>query len=283
MTRPDKILTETEELSNLISDERVRVIDASWHLPTSDRDGRKEYETAHIPGAVFFDIDRISEQATDLPHMLPSSEFFAQEVGTLGVASSDQIVVYDSHGLMGAARVWWMFRTFGHKAVTVLNGGLPKWLAENRPVESGVVTLQPRRFSAQLGPESVRSLEQMILNLENKSEEVVDGRPAARFFGRMAEPRQGLRRGHIPRSRNVPFESLIDADKRTLLVNEEIRRVFEKAEVDLSKPIVTTCGSGITACVVALGLAAIGMPHVSVYDGSWAEWGRSNHLPADTL
>ena len=267
-------------LAEHLGESGLQVVDGSWHMPHLARDPRTEFVQVHIPGAVFFDIDAIADRRTDLPHMLPSAAEFAEAVGTLGIGSDDRIVVYDVRGVVSAARVWWTFRAFGHESVAVLDGGLPKWKAEGRPLESGSRTPAPRRFTAKPRPELVRDLERMRANVTSRREQVLDARSAGRFAGTEPEPRAGLRGGHIPGSLNLPYDRLYGADA-TLLPPPELRRALESAGVDLQRRIVTTCGSGITASVLALALDVVGHREVAVYDGSWAEWGGRPDTPVE--
>lgn len=275
-------LVSTEWLARHLDAPDLRVVDASWYLPAQGKSGRAEYEACHIPGAVFFDIDEIADTESDLPHMLPSPEKFAARVRKLGLGDGNRIVVYDQLGLMSAARVWWMFRVFGHKDVAVLDGGLPKWIAEGRPTEDRAPQPRERHFTARYNNLMVRDLAQMKSNLTGKREQVVDARSAGRFDGSEKEPRPGLRSGHIPGSRNIPFTDLLDPKSKTLLAAPVIADRFRKAGVDLSKPVVTSCGSGVTAAVLAFALHLIGHPDVALYDGSWAEWGRPGDTPVET-
>ena len=269
-------LVSTEWLAARLGDPRVRIVDGTWHMPQLQRDPRREFEEAHIPGAVFFDIDGIADPASPLPHMLPAAAQFAREVGALGISNADLVVVYDTRGVVSAARVWWTFRAFGHDRVAVLDGGLRKWRAEGRPVESGVAAPTPRRFTARLRRALVRDLGQMRRNMENSREQTLDARSRGRFAGTEPEPRAGLRGGHIPGSLNLPYELLYRPDA-TLLPPDGLRQAFAAAGVDFGKPVATTCGSGITASVLALGLHLTGHKKVAVYDGSWTEWaGRSD-------
>jgi thiosulfate/3-mercaptopyruvate sulfurtransferase len=274
-------LVSTEWLAQHLDAPDLRVVDASWYLPAQGKNGRAEYDVSHIPGAVFFDIDEIADTESDLPHMLPSPEKFAARVRKLGLGDGNRIVVYDQLGLMSAARVWWMFRVFGHKDVAVLDGGLPKWIADGRPTEDRTPLPRERHFTARYNNLMVRDLGQMKRNLDSKREQVVDARSAGRFAGSEKEPRAGLRSGHIPGSRNVPFTDLLDPKTKTLLPAAAIADRFRKAGIDLSKPVVTSCGSGVTAAVLALGLHLIGHPDVALYDGSWSEWGRPGETPVE--
>ena len=247
------------------------VVDASWYLPVQGRDAKAEFLAGHIPGAVFFDIDAIADRSRGLPHMLPSEAEFADAAGALGLSDADTIVVYDGAGLFSAARVWWTLRIFGAKDVRVLDGGLPAWKRAGFPLESGEPSPEPTTFRAALRRELVRSLDEVATILKSRAATVVDARPAPRFRGEAPEPRPGLSSGHMPGARNLPFDRLIDADGR-LEAPERIRELFQEAGVDFSRPIVTTCGSGVTAAILLFALAAAGKDEVSLYDGSWAEW-----------
>ena len=273
-------LVSTEWLAKHLGERDLRVVDGSWHMPQAKRDPGREFDDAHLPSAVFFDIDRIADTTTGLPHMLPSPDVFAVAVGALGIGDGDRIVIYDSRGLASAARVWWTFRVFGHDAIGVLDGGLPKWRAEGRPLVRGGVTAAPRPFTARFRPELVRSVEHMKRNLDGQREQVLDARSRGRFLATEPEPRAGLRGGHIPGSHNLPYDELYAPDG-TLRPAAELRRAFEAAGIDLARPIVTTCGSGITASVLAFGLHQLGRPDVAVYDGSWTEWASRADTPVE--
>lgn len=251
----------------------IAVIDASWHLPNSDRDARQEYLEAHIPGAVFFDIDAISDKSNPLPHMLPSAEAFAKAVGGLGIDENQKIIVYDSVGLGSAPRVWWTFKIMGAKDVIILDGGLPKWRAEERSLEAGNVTRPPGQFIARFDANAARNMAEIRDGIAAGTLQVVDARPAARFTGDAPEPRSWVKSGRIPGSISLPAPDLIlDA---SLKDSASIRQAFETAGVDLARPIVTSCGSGINAATLnlALDIIGIGVDKTGLYDGSWTEWG----------
>lgn len=272
MTSGEGPLVSTEWLAEHLNAPDVRIVDATYYLPVEAKVGQEEYLARHIPGAVFFDIDRIADAASSLPHMLPAPEKFSAEVRKLGLGDGVRIVVYDGRGVFSAPRVWWTFKAFGHRDVTILDGGLPKWLAEGRPTEEGPVTPPERHFTARFDAFKVRDLAQMQENLKRPREQVVDARGAERFAGTGAEIWPGRRQGHIPNSRNLPFQELFRADG-TLLPADELRQRFAAAGLDLARPVVTSCGSGITAAVLSLGLELAGARDVALYDGSWAEWG----------
>ena len=275
-------LVSTGWLADRIGTEGLRVVDGSWYLPTSGRDARAEYLAGHLPGAVFFDLDAISDGGSVLPHMLPSARQFAEQVGELGIGANDEVVVYDGSGAnMSAARVWWMFRAFGHVRVAVLDGGLPKWRAEGRTLERGDVSLLPARFTArEIAEGTVRDLASVLRSRERGDEQIVDMRSAGRFSGEEPEPRPGLRGGHIPGSSNLPFNSLVQADG-TLLPSEALRHRITAAGVDPARPIVATCGSGVSACALILALYRLGHDRVALYDGAWAEWGGRDDTPVE--
>jgi len=252
-------------------------VDGSYYLTTENRNAKEEYLKAHIPGAVFFDINAIADRETDLPHMLPGPDQFGAALGALGVSEKDTIVVYDGKGLYSAPRVWWTLRIFGAKDVFILDGGMPAWKAEGRPTEAGEVKRAPRTFKAEMdtGAVAMGADVQMALNDENI--QVVDARSAARFAGTEPEPRKGLRGGHMPGALNVPFTEIVENGR--LAAPEKIAAAFAKGGVDTDKPIITSCGSGVTAVVLALGLDAIGKKMPRVYDGSWTEWASRADLP----
>lgn len=275
-------LVSTEWLAEHLQAPDVRVVDGSWYLPTEGLDPRQEYEAHHIPGAVFFDIDEIADTSSPLPHMLPSPEKFSSRVRKLGLGDGVRIVVYDQRGIYSAPRVWWTFRVFGHQDVVVLDGGLRKWMAEGKPVATGTEQAAERHFSARVDTTLVRELDQVRRDVESGRRQLVDARPPERFEGRAAEPRPGVRSGHMPGARNLPFAGLIDPESGTLEPAETLAKRFDEAGVDRARPIVTTCGSGITAAILALALHELGRPDAAVYDGSWVEWGQAEDAPVAT-
>jgi thiosulfate/3-mercaptopyruvate sulfurtransferase len=260
----------------------LRVLDATWYLPHLGRDARAEHRAAHVPGAAYFDIDAVADPASGLPHMLPTPDRFAAAVGALGIGDGDRVVVYGGKHLVASARVWWTFRVFGHDRVAVLDGGFPRWRAEGRPVEAGNVRPAPRRFTARLRPELVADLDAMRAIVERRTVQVLDARSAGRFAGTEPEVRPGLRSGHVPGSLNLPYDRLFRPEDGTLLPPRELRRAFEAAGVRVGEPVVTTCGSGVSACVLAFGLHRLGQVDAAVYDGSWTEWGGRADTPVET-
>jgi thiosulfate/3-mercaptopyruvate sulfurtransferase len=279
--RPDALLG-TDWLAAHLADPHVRIADASFKLPGITPTARQDYDQGHIPGAVFFDIDDIAKPDTSLPHMIPSPDLFARKIGALGIGDAERVVVYDSVGLSSAGRAWWMLRMFGHPDVAVLDGGLPKWRAEGRPLDTAVPSPPQRRFTARFEPALVRDKRALIENLATGREQVVDARAGGRFDGTTPEVRPGLRSGHIPGSRNLPYERVTDPSTRQLKSAEELTRLFRDAGVALDRPIVTSCGSGVTACALAFALHLIGHPGAAVYDGSWSEWGLPGDTPIET-
>ena len=275
-------LVSTDWLAARLDDPRVKIIDASFKMPGVLPLPVEDYLAAHLPGAVFFDVDHIADRSDPRPHMFPNAEQFARDVAALGISSADTVVAYDAGGWVAAPRAWWMFLSFGHRDVKVLDGGLKKWLREGRPTHSGKVAPKPGNFQARLDPSYVRSQQQLIGNLETHAEQLIDARPRPRFEGSVAEPRPGLRPGHIPGSRNVPYAELFDANTGAMKSLDDLRQAFENAGVDMAKPIVTTCGSGVSAVVVTLALYRLGVRGSALYDGSWSEWGLPDGPPVAT-
>ncbi len=266
-------------LAEHLADPDVAVLDGSWHLPPENRDASAEFAQRHIPGAQFFDINTIADVASGLPHMLPSEAQFADAVGAMGVGNTSHVVVYDTKGLFSAARVWWTFRAMGHDKVAVLDGGLPAWLTLGRAVEAGPARRRDaKQFVARRRSDMVRTMSDVRGLIGSPSVQLVDARPAPRFTGEQPEPRPGLTRGHVPGARNVPFAQLLNVDG-TLKPEAELQSVLAAAGVDAAKPVVASCGSGVTASMVALALTLLGRTDAAVYDGSWAEWGRDPANP----
>lgn len=280
----------------------IKVLDASWYMPDEQRNPLQEYQVAHIPGALFFDVDGISDRTTNLPHMLPSEEAFAAAVSALGIENKDGVVVYDGKGIFSAARVWWMFRVFGHDRVWVLDGGLPRWRASGFDVESSASgdailkasaaseaiekvyhgqAVGPVTFLTKYQPHLVWTLEEVKKNLEEQTHQHIDARSKARFDGVAAEPRKGIRSGHVPGSKCIPFAQMLDGSQ-TLLSADQLKKKFEQEGISLDKPVITSCGTGVTACILALGLHQLGKTDVPVYDGSWTEWGAQEDTPVST-
>ena len=281
MTDDPKTLVSTDWLGQHLNDPDLRLLDASWHMPDENRDARAEYEAAHIPGARFFDIDEISDQRSDLPHMAPPPEKFISRMRAMGIGDGHQVVVYDSRGIFSAARVWWLFKLMGKTDVAVLDGGLPKWRAEEREIEDLPPVIRDRHMTVSRRNDLVRDVTQVAEASKLGQPQILDARAATRFRGDAPEPREGLRAGHIPGSKNLPFTQLLNADG-TMKDPGGLKAAFEGAGIDLSKPVITTCGSGVTAAILALGLARTGHDEWSLYDGSWTEWGAYDDLPVET-
>ena len=270
-------LKSTEWLAGKLGDDKVVVVDGSYYLTTENRNAKEEYLKAHIPGAVFFDINAIADRETDLPHMLPGPDQFGAALSALGISENDTIVVYDGKGLYSAPRVWWTLRIFGAKDVFILDGGMPTWKAEGRPTEAGEIKRAPRTFKAEMDTGAVAMVSDVQMALNNEDVQVIDARSAGRFAGTEPEPRKGLRGGHMPGALNVPFTEIVENGR--LAAPEKIAAAFAKGGVDTDKPMITSCGSGVTAVVLALGLDAIGKKLPRVYDGSWTEWASHADLP----
>ncbi|MEL6481957.1 MAG: 3-mercaptopyruvate sulfurtransferase [Pseudomonadota bacterium] len=277
----EDLLVSTEWLAARLGAPDIRVLDGSYYLPTEGRDAAALYADAHIPGARFFDIDEIADAKSDLPHMAPPVEKFVSRVRAMGIGDGHRVVVYDQKGLFSAARVWWMFRLFGHEDVVVLDGGLPKWMAEGRPVEDMPPDPRDRHFTARRDASLVRDVTQVALQVKLGEEQIVDARSPGRFRGEEPEPRPGMRSGHIPGARNVHYATLLNADG-TMKDVPALKAAFEAAGVDLARPIITSCGSGVTAAVLTLALHRIGHAKNALYDGSWAEWGMYPDLAVET-
>ncbi len=282
MTRDDpKTLVSTQWLAAHLKDPDLRVLDASWYLPGSKRDPFAEYQAAHIPGARFFDLDDVSDHRSDLPHMVPPVEKFMSRMRAIGVGDGHQIVVYDGSGLFSAPRVWWLFKLMGQMDIAVLDGGFPKWQAEGHPVEDLPPILRDRHMMVRRQNQMVKDVTQVSAASKLGESEIVDARSPGRFYGKDPEPRPGLRAGHIPGSKNVFYKDLLKADD-TMESPDEMRQVFVEAGVDLDKPVITSCGSGVTAAILSLGLTRMGKTDHSLYDGSWTEWGMFPTLPIAT-
>jgi thiosulfate/3-mercaptopyruvate sulfurtransferase len=281
MADDPKTLVSTDWLAQHIKNPDLRILDASTYLPGVDRDGRAEYDAGHIPGARFFDIDDISDHRSDLPHMVPPIEKFMSRMRAMGVGDGHQVVVYDGSGLFSAARVWWLFRLMGQSNVAVLDGGFPKWQAEGHEIEDIPPVIRDRHMTVRFQNQMVRDVTQVSSASKLGTSQIVDARAAARFRGDAPEPREGLRAGHIPNARNVPFTELLNDDD-TFKSTDQTRAIFEAAGVDLNKPIITSCGSGVTAAILGLALTRMGHDNWALYDGSWTEWGMFPTVPVAT-
>jgi thiosulfate/3-mercaptopyruvate sulfurtransferase len=269
---PEALVT-TDWLAAHLVDPHVRIVDASFKQPGITPTAREDYDAGHIPGAVFFDIDDVAEPGTSLPHMIPSPERFSAKMAERGIGNGDKVIVYDANGLSSAGRAWWLLRLFGHDNVALLNGGLPGWKAEGRPLETATPAIPQRQFTARFDPDLVRSKAAVMANVESRREQVIDARSAGRFDGSAEETWPGRRRGHIPGSRNLPFDQVTDPNTKQLKNAAELTALFDGAGVALDRPIVASCGSGVTACALAFAAYLLGRDRVAVYDGSWSEWG----------
>ena len=281
MENDPKVLVSTDWLSSRLSDPEIRILDATWYLPNVDRDAKAEYNQSHIPNARFFDIDEVSDHRSDLPHMVPPVEKFMSKVRKLGVGDGHQIVIYDSHGLFSAARVWWLFKVMGQKNVAVLDGGLPKWLREGRTVDSSPPLIRDRHMFVKYHDEMVKDVTQVSSASKLGDFEILDARSAGRFRGEEPEPRPGLRAGHIPGSKNIFYGDLLNEDG-TLKSQDKLVEHFKAKAVNLDKPVITSCGSGVTAAIINLALDRIGKTDHALYDGSWTEWGMYPTVPVET-
>ncbi|QFT61497.1 3-mercaptopyruvate sulfurtransferase [Roseivivax sp. THAF30] len=281
MTDDPKTLVSTDWLARHLSDPDLRILDASWYLPDMGREGRAEYDAAHIPGARFVDIDDLSDARSDLPHMAPPPEKFMSRMRAMGVGDGHQVVVYDGAGMFSAARIWWLFKLMGHADVAVLDGGFPKWQAEGHPVEDVAPVVRDRHMTVRRQAHLARDVTQVSSAAKLGDHEIIDARSPGRFRGEEAEPRPGMRAGHIPGSKNVHYAALLNEDG-TMKAPDQLRDVFESAGIDLSKPAITTCGSGVTAAILSLAMERFGKSDHSLYDGSWSEWGQFPTLPVAT-
>jgi thiosulfate/3-mercaptopyruvate sulfurtransferase len=275
-------LVETDWLAENLGDPSIRIIDASWHLPAAGRSGGDEFSVAHIPGAVFWDIDAIADPNSSLPHMMPDEATFEGYMKTLGISNDQHIVIYDDVSMMTAPRVWWTLRAFGHNRVSLLNGGQVKWQAEGRSLTANASTVPETNFRAAFDPAMMRSIDDVQANLNNMAAQVLDARSAGRFAAIEPEPRPECRSGHIPGSLNLPFNRLVDPETATMRPQNELAAHLAESGIDPDQPVITTCGSGVTACVLALAMHLTGKDDVAVYDGSWTEWGGRTDTPVET-
>ena len=262
--------------------DNVTVIDATWYLPDMGKDAKAEYDKSHIKGAIYFDIDDLRDKNSDLPHMLPTAEEFSHAIGRFGINNDDHIVVYDAHGLFSAARIWWMFRIFGHEKISILNGGGFKWKNEEKPMDSNIININQSSFKAEIRPELICHIDDIFANLDNGKAQILDARPRVRFDATSPEPRPGMRSGHIPKSKNLPFSFLLDTTSKEILPAKTLLEKFDAENIDINQPIICSCGSGVTACILAFCLYLVGKDDAVIYDGSWAQWGSLSHTPINS-
>ncbi len=275
-------LVSTAWLAEHLSEPDLRIVDATYYLPNEERNARQEYEAEHIPGALFFDIDEVKDPKSPLPHMLPPPEIFASKLRRMGIGDGHRVVVYDRRGMMSSPRVWWSLKAYGHREAAVLDGGLAKWKAEGRPLDDHPVVPAERHFTARLDSTRLRDKAQVLSNIEERRAQLLDARSRERFEGSAPELWPGRRSGHIPGSRNLPWQDLLERDSGTLLPPEALRQRFRAAGIDPARPVIASCGSGVTAAVLLLGLSRIGARDLALYDGSWAEWGLPDGPPIET-